>query len=292
MLSGTEMLDGDGKKVTGTIATKTASSLTASGATVTVPAGYYAANASKSVGTATQAKPIINVGSDGEITATATQSAGYVAAGTESADPVRLTTQGAQTITPGTADQTIASGRYLTGTQTIKGDANLVAGNIAKDVTIFGVTGTHEGGEDISAETAEYTELLTDLETAIDALPDAGSGGGAAVETCTVNVVCNRSRIKGYTYLSYKNGVFTPSFVNFGASGSTLNATLTDVVCNSYVYVQTGIDKTFLAWTVNSGDATVFCDEPTMISTAFSVVIIQAPITAGSESTVTIIDND
>lgn len=55
-------------------------------------------------------------------------------------------TQAAQTITPGTSDQTIASGKYLTGTQTIKGDANLVAANIKKDVQIFGVTGTHEGG--------------------------------------------------------------------------------------------------------------------------------------------------
>jgi len=54
--------------------------------------------------------------------------------------------QAAQTITPTTTDQTIASGKYLAGAQTIKGDANLVAANIAKDVTIFGVTGTHEGG--------------------------------------------------------------------------------------------------------------------------------------------------
>lgn len=48
----------------------------------------------------------------------------------------------AQTITPGTADQTIASGQYLNGTQTIKGDANLVAGNIKNGVSIFGKSGT------------------------------------------------------------------------------------------------------------------------------------------------------
>lgn len=57
-----------------------------------------------------------------------------------------IQSQSAQTITPGTTDQTIAAGKYLTGAQTIKGDANLVAANIAKDVSIFGVTGTHEGG--------------------------------------------------------------------------------------------------------------------------------------------------
>lgn len=135
-------------KVTGTIASKSSSNLTASGATVTVPAGYYPSQASKSVATATQATPSITVSSAGLITAKSTQSAGYVSSGTKSATK-QLTTQGAQTITPGTSNKTIASGRYLTGTQTIKGDANLVAANIKKDVTIFGVRGTNAGGNPI-----------------------------------------------------------------------------------------------------------------------------------------------
>lgn len=91
-----------------------------------------------------QATPSISVSSAGLITASATQEAGYVSAGTKSATK-QLTTQAAQTITPGTANKTIASGRYLTGTQTIKGDSNLVAGNIKKGVSIFGVSGNYEG---------------------------------------------------------------------------------------------------------------------------------------------------
>ena len=110
--------------------------------------------------TTTQATPSISVNSSGLITASATQSAGYVSAGTKTGTK-QLTTQAAQTITPGNSDKTIASGRYLTGTQTIKGDANLKAENIAEGVSIFGITGTHSGG---------------------------GSGGGS-VETCTVNIV-------------------------------------------------------------------------------------------------------
>lgn len=53
------------------------------------------------------------------------------------------------------------------------------------------IDGIEAGGEDVSAETAEYTELLTDLETAIDALPEAGGGGGGSggsVETCSVQI--------------------------------------------------------------------------------------------------------
>lgn len=53
----------------------------------------------------------------------------------------------AKTYTPGTKNQTIAAGSYLAGAQTIKGDANLKAENIADGVTIFGVTGSLSGGE-------------------------------------------------------------------------------------------------------------------------------------------------
>ena len=105
------------------------------------------ANGEKVTGTiptVTQATPSISVSTAGKITASATQSAGYVNSGSKNATK-QLTTQAAQTITPGTSDKTIASGRYLTGTQTIKGDANLVAGNIKSGVSIFGVTGTYEG---------------------------------------------------------------------------------------------------------------------------------------------------
>lgn len=150
-----DLLDGKtayakGQKITGTIPSKGAGDLTASGASVTVPAGYYPEQANKSVATAAQAVPSISVSSAGLITASAAQSAGYVTAGTKSATK-QLTTQAAQTITPGTANKTIASGRYLTGTQTIEGDANLVAGNIKSGVSIFGVSGTLTSGM-----TAEY----------------------------------------------------------------------------------------------------------------------------------------
>jgi hypothetical protein len=174
---------------------------TTSAQTVKPDSGYDALSqvTVNAMPTATQATPSISVSSGGLITASATQTAGYVAAGTKSATK-QLTVQAAQTITPGTSNKTIASGRYLTGTQTIKGDANLKAANIAKGVSIFGVTGTHEGGEDVSAETAEYTSLLNNLETAIDALPDAGSGGGSggSVEMCTVR----GSDIEGICYYS------------------------------------------------------------------------------------------
>lgn len=53
--------------------------------------------------------------------------------------------KGAQTYTPKSTAQSIAANQYLTGAQTIAGDGNLVAANIKKNVTIFGVKGTWSG---------------------------------------------------------------------------------------------------------------------------------------------------
>lgn len=47
------------------------------------------------------------------------------------------------TVTPNTADQTKAAGRY-TSAITIKGEPNLIAGNLPKDKTFFGITGLLE----------------------------------------------------------------------------------------------------------------------------------------------------
>jgi len=53
-----------------------------------------------------------------------------------------IPSKGEASYTPGSTDQTIASGQYLNGTQTIKGDTNLTSANIVEGMTIFGVTGT------------------------------------------------------------------------------------------------------------------------------------------------------
>lgn len=106
--------------------------------------------------TAEQATPNITVSSSGLITAISEQSEGYVALGAKSSTK-QLTTQAAKTVTPGTANQTaVASGRYTTGAVTVKGDANLVAGNIKSGVSIFGVAGTLDPG---SSKGVKFTSI-------------------------------------------------------------------------------------------------------------------------------------
>lgn len=159
MLSGNTAYGGDGTKYTGSIATKSGTDISASGDTVTVPAGYYATQQTKAVASGSATAPATISGTSASvstgtntltlsktISVTPTVSAGYVSSGTAGNSSVSLTasvtTKGAATYTPGTSDQTIASGTYLTGAQTISGDANLVGANIKSGVSIFGVAGS------------------------------------------------------------------------------------------------------------------------------------------------------
>ena len=159
-----KMLDGvtayaNGTKYTGSIETKDATDMTVSGATVTAPAGYYSSASSKSVANGSATAPATISGTSASlstgtntitlsksISVTPVVTAGYVSSGTAGNASVSLTasvtTKAAATYTPGTSNQSIASGTYLTGAQTISGDANLVAANIKQGVSIFGVAGS------------------------------------------------------------------------------------------------------------------------------------------------------
>lgn len=149
----------NGTKYDGTADNNDSSDLTASGATVTAPAGFYATAATKTVASGSATAPASISGTSASVSTgtntitltksvsvTPTVSAGYVSSGTAGSSSVSLTasvtTKAAATITPTTSDQSINAGTYCTGKQTIKGDSNLKSSNIVSGVSIFNVQGS------------------------------------------------------------------------------------------------------------------------------------------------------
>lgn len=105
-----------------------------------------------------------------------------------------VTKKSAATYTPGTSDQSIASGQYLNGTQTIKGDSNLTAGNIRSGVKIFNVTGSYagsssSGGTDTSDATATAANILSGKTAYVNGSKVTGTmtNNGAVAKTMTTS---------------------------------------------------------------------------------------------------------
>lgn len=196
ILSGKEAIDGSGNKITGNIETKTSSNLIASGATVTVPAGYYASQSTKTISsgsantpaTTITANPTISVGASGMIEAyvhgsqdvTPTVSAGYVSSGTAGTiiasgyATKQLTTQAAKTITPSTYIQTaVSKGVYTTGDIKVSPiPSNYVIPSGTKTIT---ENGTHN--------VTSYKSVYVDVAS--------GGSSGGSIETCTVTIANN-----------------------------------------------------------------------------------------------------
>lgn len=185
---------------------------------ITVPGGSAATPA-----TTITTDPTISVSSGGLITAsysgsqsvTPTVSAGYVTAGTAGTVSVsgsktqQLTVQAATTYYPSTTAQSIASGKYLTGTQTIAAVAlsGISAGNIkygetvkvgdsADDDRITAVTGTFTGASTVSSgqTAAAAGQILAGYSAWVN---------GAEVEGSIVSNGAISGSINGLTTTSY-----------------------------------------------------------------------------------------
>ena len=205
MLSGTTALKNDGTGITGSIASKSSFDLTASGATVTAPAGYYASSASKSVanGSATTpattitADPTISVSSGGLITASVSGSQGvtptvsegwiYDNGGTSGTITVsgsntsQLSTQAGTTITPTESEQTaVASGKYTTGAVKVGAISSTYVGS---GIAQRDSTDLTASGETVTAPAGYYAEAAS----------KSVASGSAGTPTATKGTVSNHS---------------------------------------------------------------------------------------------------
>ena len=120
-----------------------------------------------------------------------------------------VTKKSAATYTPGTSNQSITSGQYLNGTQTIKGDSNLTAGNIKSGVSIFGVSGTYTGSSGGSGSVSLQSKTVSPSESTQTVKPDSGYGGLSQV---TVNAISTTYVGSGVTKKAA--ATYTPSTSN------------------------------------------------------------------------------
>ena len=269
MLSGVTAHDNEGTAITGTITTKTGADLTASGDTVTVPAGYYASAATKSVasGSATTpattvtANPTISVNTTtGVITATAsatksvtpTVSAGYVSSGTAGTITVSgsntqsLSTVSGTTITPTESEQTaVAANKYTLVAVKVGAISSTYVGS---GITSRSSTDLTASGATVTVPAGYYASQATkSVSSGSAGTPTASKG---TVSNHSISVTPSVTNTTGYITGGTKTGTAVSVSASELVSGNkaiTENGTNIDVtnyatvsVALSYVTYYTG----------------------------------------------------
>ena len=121
-----------------------------------------------------------------------------------------VSTQAAQTIHPSTTDQTIASGKYLTGVQTIKGVtlSNLSAGNIKSGVVVK--VGDSTDDDCVTSVTGSYTgesasigtKTLTNSDNTLTSISFTGLSGTPKMFVVRCTSQLTRSSSYSYYYIT------------------------------------------------------------------------------------------
>ncbi len=194
---------------------------------------------------------------------------------------------GQQNVTPGPTAKTITQG-YHDGTGKVNGDATLLAGNIRKDVEIFGITGTHEGGTLVytnatagvpkTGQTTSYRagddgdlekgvalpnprftdhgdETVTDNLTGLMWTKNANLPGGTLNWSAAIDYCTNMNSVAGtYDYTDWRlpNAKELYSLIDLGRSNPALPTghPFTGVQSEIYWSASTDVYDTGFAWTV------------------------------------------
>lgn len=224
--------------------------LTASGAVVTVPSGYYAEQETKSVTTTFHLEPTITLNSTtGLVTASHTQTAGYVSAGTTTGT-LQLTTQAAKTVTPSeTAQTAVAAGRYTTGAVTVGAISSTYVGSgitqcDSDDLTVSGATVTAPAGY---YSAAASKSVASGTVTA----PSSISGTSATVSTGTNTLTLTKT-------VSVTPSVTTAGYISAGTAGnSSVSLTASITTKAAATYYPSTTDQTISASQYLTGAQTI-----------------------------------
>lgn len=211
----------NGNRIVGNIATKTASDLSASGAMVIVPAGYYASQATKSVTTATAGTPTASKGTVSNhqvtITPTVTNPAGYINAG------VKLGT-----------DIIIKASDLVSGSQTVSENGTYDVTNLASMiVNVASGGGLPTGISKIAFGTDTVSSAFTTTKRTVT--HNMGVTPDFVMYCATENVAQTYSMLYAFrgTFMAYRGSNYT-SFMAYHNNNSTTTVTFTNTNSTSY----------------------------------------------------------
>ena len=182
-----------------------------------------------------------------------------------------------------TKTATIPSGYTSGGTVTVDDTVDNIADNqatlLAQAISALeSKASVGSDGEDVTAETTAYTNLLDDLEDAVNALPDAGGGSSGGVETCTVTITLGSAANLIAYATSYLDGVIS-AVVAPGTNTSVY--VLENVVCGSMIFLSAIYYTSVPGYTLGNG----------VTGVNQSRGIFRAPTQAGVNGTIYIFDD-
>ena len=198
------------------ITQRSSTDLSASGATVTAPAGYYANAATKSVSSGTEGTPTATKGtvSSNRVTVTpsVTNAAGYIAGGTHAGTGV-----------------TVQASELVSGTKTITGSgttdvANYASASVAAGSATVPSTASGTGATaSQSGTTLTLTKTLSITPTVSAGYVASGTAGNIALSISATDANFDAANIKSGVSIFGKTGTYTGG--GGGGSGLTLLAT-------------------------------------------------------------------
>ena len=257
------------------ITQRSSSDLTASGATVTAPAGYYSVSASKSVASGTAGTPTATKGTVSNhsisVTPSVTNTTGYITGGTKT----------------GTAVPVSAS-ELVSGTLTISSSGT-------KDVTNYASASVASGSATASATkgtVSNHSISVTPSVTRTAGYITAGSSNGTAVTVSASELVsgtldvnsAGTKDVTNYASVSIPSG--TQGTPTFNRNNGTNSVTLTPVVVNSAGYInggsKNGTSVTISASELVSGTKTITENGTGIDVTNYASVDVDVPSSPSS----------
>lgn len=212
----------NGSRIVGNIATKTASDLSASGATVTVPAGYYASQATKSVASGTAGTPTASKGtvSNHQVTVTpsVTNTTGYITGGTKTGTGI-----------------IIKASDLVSGSQTVSENGTYDVTNLASMIVnvASGGGGLPTGISKIAFGTDTVSSAFTTTKRTVT--HNMGVTPDFVMYYATENVAQTYSMLYAFrgTFMAYRGSGYT-SYMGYHSSNSTTTVSFTHTNSTSY----------------------------------------------------------